>query len=496
MSTVLVMLSGGVDSTYLLYHYLTQTTNNVHVHHISIQYPQLSRWKMEKKAVDNVVDYARHHYRDFDFSSSSFSIDMGRNFGMDSDLQLLVASKVVPNLPGSSIKLALGWCSEDLQNTIVADRMKRNVTSNLWHALHDSILDNQHIARDLDMPLLDKSKKDLLQTIPKELLVLCWSCRNEEENQGGYIPCGRCHACRLNQQALGSTELDEKDFPNLIRDQTLKAESLVVEPAMPKVQEVPDSSVAGTLQYRVVARMDGALPNGNIANAPIFSLYPPPIEFQLTEHSDLTPFRTDIPLNGQLAFLIDNVLTPDEADMLITMSEQLGYDRATPGIHNLPGVRVNKALHWISDDTFLGAVFRRIKHLIPPELDGCRLHDMLSQRVNMYKYDKNDAFNKHLDGHWPGYGLNDNGQAIIEWPGTITKMTLLIYLNGPEDGVQGGLTTLFCPSGKTIEVAPKKGNAICFCHGPGDDSVVHEGSTVFGEVAKYVAKVNVVYESS
>jgi hypothetical protein len=33
--TILVMLSGGVDSTYLLYHYLRHTSHPVHAHHNS-----------------------------------------------------------------------------------------------------------------------------------------------------------------------------------------------------------------------------------------------------------------------------------------------------------------------------------------------------------------------------------------------------------------------------------------------------------------------------
>ena len=48
MPTTLLMLSGGVDSTFMLYHYLTQTSDAVHAHHISIRYPHLPRWTMER----------------------------------------------------------------------------------------------------------------------------------------------------------------------------------------------------------------------------------------------------------------------------------------------------------------------------------------------------------------------------------------------------------------------------------------------------------------
>ena len=41
---------------------------------------------------------------------------------------------------------------------------------------------------------------------------------------------------------------------------------------------------------------------------------------------------------------------------------------------------------------------------------------------------------------------------------------------------------------------PKKGSALFFRHGMGSGSVLHEGRPVVGPVAKYVARINVLYE--
>jgi hypothetical protein len=52
---------------------------------------------------------------------------------------------------------------------------------------------------------------------------------------------------------------------------------------------------------------------------------------------------------------------------------------------------------------------------------------------------------------------------------------------------------LFRPDRGHVDVTPKKGSALFFRHGFGSRSVLHEGSRVFGEVSKYVARINVMY---
>jgi hypothetical protein len=70
---------------------------------------------------------------------------------------------------------------------------------------------------------------------------------------------------------------------------------------------------------------------------------------------------------------------------------------------------------------------------------------------------------------------------------------MLLYLNGPEDGVQGGSTRLFKPDGSWVDIIPRKGSALFFRHGFGADSVLHQGCQVSGSVSKYIARINVMY---
>lgn len=247
-------------------------------------------------------------------------------------------------------------------------------------------------------------------------------------------------------------------------------------------------------EHFAVAHMPGSLPMGGVVPmTPIHAFRTPASRLALTQDAPLHPVRTDIELGGLLAFLIEDVITPDEADAIIEASERFGYREEAPGIATPPGMRMNKAVHWVADEATMASVFQRIAHLLPAQIGRATLHPALSQRINMYRYDSNDVFNMHTDGDWPGYGLSADRSEMLEWPGLRSCLSMLLYLNGPDDGVQGGSTRLFRPDRGHVDVTPKKGSALFFRHGFGPASVLHEGSRVFGQVSKYVARINVMY---
>ena len=121
-------------------------------------------------------------------------------------------------------------------------------------------------------------------------------------------------------------------------------------------------------------------------------------------------------------FNVTDVITSEEADTLVKISEEIGYRPEAPGIQTPPGMRMNKALHWLCCPQIMDEIFRRIQPLLPQELDGARLVPRLSYRMNMYKYDDGDVFNTHVDGDWPGYGLSDDGTRMVEWEGCRSKL--------------------------------------------------------------------------
>jgi len=119
-----------------------------------------------------------------------------KHVGWDSDMQVMVASKVAPNLRGK-VTVALGWTADSMEKPVVQDRMKRNCTNNMWEVCRNSIDNTNKRSRlnpKLWMPLVDMRyyKTDILRECPKELVDLTWSCRRPIRGE----PCGRCFSCK------------------------------------------------------------------------------------------------------------------------------------------------------------------------------------------------------------------------------------------------------------------------------------------------------------
>lgn len=244
-----------------------------------------------------------------------------------------------------------------------------------------------------------------------------------------------------------------------------------------------------------IAHMPGSLPMGGvIPMTPIFAFAKPAAPLMFKHEPSLNPRRTDIELGGLLAFTIDDVITTAEADAIVAATECFGYREEAPGISTPPGMRMNKSVHWVAEASMLTTIFNRIQTLLPAQIDGRNLHPALSHRINMYRYDDHDVFNIHTDGDWPGYDMSSDRDRMQEWQGLRSCLSMLLYLNGPDDGVVGGNTRLYRPDAGWVDVMPKKGSALFFRHGFGAASVLHEGCRVSGEVSKYVARINVMYQ--
>lgn len=263
-----------------------------------------------------------------------------------------------------------------------------------------------------------------------------------------------------------------------------------------EVVALSDAAPATWPAQRVVARLAGSLPMGGVVpETPVHAFAQTPAALAFGQAPGLQPQRHDIDLGGLLAFGIHDVITADEADRIVAASEWFGYRDEAPGIATPPGMRMNKSVHWVADDALLGPIMARIRHLLPPQIDGATLHPRLSHRLNMYRYDDQDIFNRHIDGDWPGYGLNAARDDMLEWPPNLRScLSMLLYLNGSQDGVVGGHTRLLGQDGQWRDVMPRKGSALFFRHGFSPDSVVHIGARVNGPVAKYLARINVLYD--
>ena len=197
-SASLVMFSGGIDSTYLLYQQLTETTDNIHAHHIVFKpHSKFKRDDVESLACERIYKYLMN-IRSFTYSSSELDLSQFPYTGWDSDSQLFMASRVAPSLAAKNITVMIGDNANDYKQENVADRLERNVSSNLWTALLNSLEDHQRerINPKIQYPIANLSKQEIIERLPKDLLDLTWSCREPIRNDSGVHPCRKCHACK------------------------------------------------------------------------------------------------------------------------------------------------------------------------------------------------------------------------------------------------------------------------------------------------------------
>jgi len=263
------------------------------------------------------------------------------------------------------------------------------------------------------------------------------------------------------------------------------------------------SALASSIDARVLLAMNGTGNYGESGASAIYAIdkLPKVLELEAIQNKSIPQLkRVDIDLGeDRLAFYIDNVLTPEEADALAACAESVletnGHSRLAPGINTPPGMRINEAASWYPSHSsnFMRSVFERFRHLVPQTLGGLPVHSRLSERMGQFKYTKGDRFNRHVDGIFPSSGANPKGDGIDVWTGVYSGMTVLFYLNDNEDGLEGGETRLWSADGsKAIDISPRKGRVLCFRRGS-YDAVLHAGMEVSGDVPKYVAVVHLPY---
>ena len=190
MKQILIMWSGGLDSSYMLYKYLTETDYPIHAHHIILQNRAEFRWHQEQVAVNNIRDWLKKNCRKFDYSESSY---YNRFVGRDIALVLFVASQICYGLCWAGIdeiEVLAGWIVEDNKRAPI----KRQ--SGVFYEGANNIIGTKLT---LGYPIKDMTKQDIINKIPKELTDLTWSCRRPIFRGGKAMPCGKCHACKERQ---------------------------------------------------------------------------------------------------------------------------------------------------------------------------------------------------------------------------------------------------------------------------------------------------------
>ena len=218
--------------------------------------------------------------------------------------------------------------------------------------------------------------------------------------------------------------------------------------------------------------------------------------FEDRDSSDVT--RVDIP-DVPGAFQLLNVLSPQEADNIVKIVEELGFHQDSPV--SLPhNVRHNQNVNWVVSEGIDGVFWERSKHLVP-EIVNDEAAKGINARFRFYRYDAGDYFKPHSDGAWPGSRVIDGNLIADAYPGQLSQYTYLIFLS---DGYEGGRTQFMVskedptkPATRQddvnlVEIATPKGAVLCFPHGHHPLHCLHSSEQIRSG-AKYIIRSDILF---
>ncbi|KAG0085920.1 hypothetical protein BGZ93_000387 [Podila epicladia] len=254
--------------------------------------------------------------------------------------------------------------------------------------------------------------------------------------------------------------------------------------------------------FRIVAHTKG--PERRTPNLHDFTLYlsnPNTIQLCYQAQPEAQPpvERINMP-HVPGAFLLKDVLTRKECHQMISAAEAIGFTPDVP-IVGTASESISVLAHnffWMADDQLLKHIFDRCKPHFPETSGDGHGAVGINSRWRVYRYVPGAIYRIHVDGQWPGSGLDPvTGEYLYDaYGGTRwSRLTFLVYLN---DEFEGGGTTFFTPSADVgfmdaRAASPRAGSVLCFPHGEAAGSLLHEGSPVL-KGAKYIIRADVLYE--
>jgi 7-cyano-7-deazaguanine synthase in queuosine biosynthesis len=199
-SNILLMFSGGLDSTGALWNLLQNKDNRVHLHHLYLVNKE-KRAEAELRSVKNIISYiSKSHiikysqsYHEYPSYSYLKAIDnkliLNQNFIFDSDIYNFTAASICKCLP-SIKKVALGRTKSDMSEDIEERAIRGTELLKLFVPNVEKVYPVEHL-----------TKAEIYNIIPKELRDMTWSCRTPIiRDKDIFKECGKCKTClEINQ---------------------------------------------------------------------------------------------------------------------------------------------------------------------------------------------------------------------------------------------------------------------------------------------------------
>lgn len=240
-------------------------------------------------------------------------------------------------------------------------------------------------------------------------------------------------------------------------------------------------------------------------------------------------------LNHGPAFVVDNVLTKEACEQIISDCESLNFGQFDCGRNHHGAMQIlvskemcdsvsKKLAPYIAVDQIEELRQEMLRkghnsndkqqHPQQKDDDDVRLFFCgLNRRWRVYRYDSsgNETFTPHIDAGFPPSGLSEDGTTLL-WDDSpsdreeeiVSRLTILIYLN---DDFVGGETNFYRPLSQDAKlsliasVRPVAGSVLLFPQGVGEQAVdyarkhwpLHEGSSVLSGRPKYVIRSDALF---
>lgn len=189
----LVMLSGGLDSAYVLYRLLHETDDEVLVHHVHLL-TDLGRHIPEAKSCQRIVEYCRSNVRAFTYSESTIDRRGFCCHGYDLLSAGIEAGVVAASFSMRTRRYVDRW-------TVGIAKDDRNSEERI-EAARRCCEFNCQCSPTPDLFLFPPiGPREEAAYMPLELFDLTWSCRQPQGLPQESRPCGKCQSCRRRGRA-------------------------------------------------------------------------------------------------------------------------------------------------------------------------------------------------------------------------------------------------------------------------------------------------------
>lgn len=184
----LLHLSGGQDSTYVLYTWLKNNPNKkLLVHHVNLHHKAENREFEEQKAVKKILKWLKQNgFKNFEYHESSFDYGTLPHISIkDIQVVALFTGIILRSRRFKSInKILMPWHKGEVN----AQHINRG------YRVRDLLfgLDIPTEDYELIFPIENHTREQMAKEMPLELLKLCHCCRKPVNSKN----CGHCRTCK------------------------------------------------------------------------------------------------------------------------------------------------------------------------------------------------------------------------------------------------------------------------------------------------------------